>query len=238
MMDKYHMVKTVSPATAPNRRSQPLSEWAYEQLKAKILSNELQGGRYMLEDEVNELLGISRTPLRSALAKLEHEGLITIIPRRGIRIMTVTLDDLFEIYSLLEAVETLAIKVLVKAEQHKANGVMLLDLVDKMDAALTENNLDVWADTYSRFHRTLVGQTGMKRLEKLAENLLDQSHRVRILTLRLREKPLTVNASQRALALAIRDGDLAKALEINENHAESRLTEISAIFQKFQLTLL
>jgi DNA-binding GntR family transcriptional regulator len=111
-----------------------------------------------------------------------------------------------------------------------------VELVDSMDAALTENDLELWADIYTDFHRTLVGQTGMKRLEKLAENLLDQSYRVRIFTLRMRDKPFTVSANQRSLALAIRDGDLEKALGVNEHNAEKRLAEISEIFQKFKLT--
>ncbi len=226
---------TSQPKSAAGRGSQTLSERAYDQLKAMILSNELQGGRNMLEDEVVELVGMSRTPLRAALAKLEYEGLITIIPRRGIRIMTVTLDDLFEIYSLLEAVEALAVEVLVKADNHAVTGAILVGLVDEMDAALTENQLDTWASTYSLFHRTLVGQTGMQRLEKLAENLLDQSHRVRIFTLRMRDKPLTVNASQLALAEAIRDGNLDRALQINKRHAQKRLEEIAAIFERFLL---
>jgi len=226
------------PPKAHRKTQRLLSQKAYEQLKSMILSNKLQGGRYMLEEEVNEIVGMSRTPLRGALAKLEHEGLISIFPRRGIRIMTLTLDDLFEIYRLLEVIEALAIKTLVNADDHSEKGKQLLALIDTMEAALDNSSLNEWAEAYAAFHKMLVSLTNMKRLEKLAGNLLDQSHRVRVFTLRLRDQPVNVNTSQHALAEAIKKGDEDLALELNRRHSTNRLVEIAEIFEKFDITQL
>src|SRR5262249_53569161 len=85
-----------------------MSASAYDTIKRRILSNEYPGGFQVLEDQLARDCGMSRTPLKEALLRLEAEGLIQIVPRRGIRVLPLTAEDVHRIYQVLSPLETLA----------------------------------------------------------------------------------------------------------------------------------
>ena len=85
-----------------------LAEKAYREIKQMVLENRVHGGEYLLEDDLARAVGMSRTPLREALVQLQNEGLITIVPRRGIRIMPLTVADMREVHELLQWLESQA----------------------------------------------------------------------------------------------------------------------------------
>ena len=81
---------------------------AYRQLRKQILSNELPPGSETLEADLGRALGMSRTPVREAIVRLEYEGLVEVVPRRGIRVVPITLRDIREINEVLGWLEVLA----------------------------------------------------------------------------------------------------------------------------------
>ncbi|MGD8277009.1 MAG: GntR family transcriptional regulator [Gemmatimonadota bacterium] len=101
------MNPTAGPATI-ERRS--LRELVYEHLKAKLNAGELRPGTFLDLNGLAAEIGISRTPLRDALIRLESEGFAEILPRRGVRIAALTLDRIRDIYEILGALESGALR--------------------------------------------------------------------------------------------------------------------------------
>ena len=89
-------------------------EWVYRTLKQSILTNEFYPGYQALEPELAKNLGVSRTPVREALIRLENERLIELIPRRGMRVIPLVPEDMREIYQLLTSLEVTAVEILAR----------------------------------------------------------------------------------------------------------------------------
>lgn len=199
----------------------PASERAYRELKGLILENELPAGLQMLESEAAARLGMSRTPVREAMVRLEQEGMVELRPRHGMRVLPLSATDLAEIYEVLTALETSAVETAARAGVSLEAMASLRAALRAMDDALAADDLLAWAAADARFHRELVVASGNRRLAALVDQVWDLSHRARIVTLRLRPKPINSNRDHAALieAIAARDGPRARA--IHEQHRRS-----------------
>ena len=91
-----------------------LVDAAYEQIRRRILDNAWPPGHRALEQEVALALGMSRTPVREALMRLQAEGLVEVIPRHGMRVLPVSPNDMREIYQILTALECMAAELLAQ----------------------------------------------------------------------------------------------------------------------------
>lgn len=211
---------------------------AYCRLKEDILSNALPAGYQALEQEIAEQLQMSRTPVREALLRLQDEGLVEIVPRRGMRVKPVSIDDMREIYELLYCVEATAAELL--AARHLAPDSQELqrleEATDEMERCLKIDDLDGWAEADARFHRYLVEFCGNSRLAKIANALALQCHRVRLLTLRLRPRPTDSTSDHRAVVKAVRDHNEELAHDIQRAHRRRAMTLILDALERFNLS--
>jgi DNA-binding GntR family transcriptional regulator len=91
-----------------------LGEVVAERLRQAILDDELHPGQHLREDEISEMLEVSRGPVRVALLILQHEGLVDLTPHRGATVARLSIEDVGEIYSLRSALETLAIRLAIR----------------------------------------------------------------------------------------------------------------------------
>ena len=223
------------PRAGPLPRLGPLADRAYRALKALILGNQLRGGEYILEEDLAKAAGMSRTPLRAALVQLQTEHLITIVPRRGIRVVPITIADITEIYTILECLEACAASCLARRPDRHAALAELERIVVGMRQALQRNDLGAWDKANDRFHKRLIEASGNRRLCKLCENLLDQSQRVRSMTLHLRKLPTRATDAQAAMLRAIKAGDADKAASIQVEHKQAWRAELHAILLRLQL---
>ncbi len=194
------------------------AERAYREIKSRILENELPAGSIMLEQELAALLRMSRTPVREALIRLAREGMIDIRPRHGMRVLPVSADDMREIYQILTALEAEAAAQIARDGADRRNLEELKAAVAEMDEALALDDLDAWAKADDHFHRVILATCGNERLRAIIEQFMDQSHRVRKLTLRLRPKPTSSNDDHRALVDAIERRDAEAAWRIHHAH--------------------
>lgn len=193
-------------------------EQAYRLIKQRILDNEYPPGFQALEQEMAEELGVSRTPVREALIRLKNEGLVDLAPRRGMRVVPLSPDDMKEIYEVLTGLESMAVELL--ARQAPSSDVLepLVGAIDAMDRALENDDLEAWAKADERYHRALLELCGNQRLERMANTMRDQGHRARQISLRLRPKPWQSNIEHRAVVEAIRKGDWDQARETHYRH--------------------
>jgi len=129
-----------------------LSEQAYAELLNRIISCEYAPGSLLNEERLVEDLGCSRTPIRAALVRLQEERLVQILPKRGILVAPITLNDIRDVYDLRELLETYAIEKFGATFEKK----VLLEFLHIFESDLPENDF-FYYDT--RFHNAIIGQT-------------------------------------------------------------------------------
>ncbi|HEY7774598.1 MAG TPA: GntR family transcriptional regulator [Marinagarivorans sp.] len=210
-------------------------EWVYRTLKQSILTNEFYPGYQALEPELAKSLGVSRTPVREALIRLENERLIELIPRRGMRVIPLVPEDMREIYELLTSLEVTAVEMLARKRPTRSALADLEQAIDDMETCLADDNREGWAEADDRFHRLLVETCGNSRLAAMASSLRDQGHRARLVTLKLREKPTQSNRDHRNVIEAIIAGDWEKASEIHYSHRRNAAAVLVGILEDFKL---
>lgn len=223
------------PTATPGQRITPLAQRAYREIKALIVGNRLRGGEYLLEEDLAQAVGMSRTPLREALVQLQNDGLVAIVPRRGVRIVPLTLRDIREVYDLLQWLESQAAHALAQRPDRAAPIRGLRDLVQQMNAALADDDIDAWSGANDAFHLALVEASGNGRLVRICENLLDQARRVRAFTMRMREKPIRATRMHAEMVRAIAQGEADRAASIQAANKRAWLVELERIFEKLQV---
>ena len=205
---------------------------AYTQLKDEILSNRMPPGFQAPEPEIALRLGMSRTPVREALIRLEAEGLVELAPRRGARVLPIRAEDMQEIYEILTALESDAAAALAR-RMLDADALAPLSAATKdMEEALEREDRDAWAEADDRFHRTLLELHGNRRLRSFAQSISDQAHRARIATLRLRDMPKRSTEDHRDILEALLAGNEDGARKACRAHRRRAAVELVGILQK------
>lgn len=189
--------------------SPSLVEGAYRALKTAIRENIYPPGHQAAEPEIAEQLRMSRTPVHEAIIRLQEEGLVQVLPRRGVLICPISVEDIREIYDVLIAVEGMAAARLADLPRSQATSIAgdLDQATTAMEQALAGDDLPAWAAADERFHQMLSELCGNRRLARIAGTVMDQAHRSRLYTLHLRPKPLGSAAEHRAITAAIRQGE-------------------------------
>jgi DNA-binding GntR family transcriptional regulator len=227
-----------SVLTAPSQRT--LSDYVADQLRQAILVGELQPSQRLVEEDLATSLQTSRGPVRDAIRMLENEGLVIRQPHRGAFVAELSPADVREIYSLREALESLAIRYVIKvATDDQINE--LEKLVHQMDD-LTHNEFTQFqaTDLDMAFHRTLCQISGHRRLLSAWESISAQirlvvlNHRLRnpadmrdrgiawhekiVECLRQRQTECAIQELERHMAVSLES--LIKSMEAanNDNH--------------------
>jgi DNA-binding GntR family transcriptional regulator len=203
-----------------------LKDQAYLAIKRAILSLQIKPGEALVESELAGQLGISKTPVRTALHELEREGLVTKVLYKGTYVSEVTLRDVREIFQLRAVLEGLAARqaapTFSESELAQARESMRL-----MEAAVELGDKDLASQYGKQLHDLILEKADNHRLELFVRNLDDHLQRYRLLSDqisgRLRK---SVKEHQAILeALEKRDPDLAEQ-RIKE-HLHSVLDELS-----------
>jgi len=142
---------------------QSMRDMAYSAIREAILRGQLKPGDRLLESEIARQMGISRAPVREAIRQLASEGLVVSHSHRGSFVIDLSPDDLWEIYTLRAAIESLAVRLV--AEQVTPQTVLLLQqAVTDMAQAARQGDLQRVADLDIAFHETLCRLSGHSRL--------------------------------------------------------------------------
>jgi DNA-binding GntR family transcriptional regulator len=208
---------------------------AYADLKREIIQGDLGPGSQWLEEEIAARLGMSRTPVREALVRLEQEGFVQITPRRGVRVRELTRRDVLEVNEVLECLELQATQRLAARGLTSDEMARLDATITGMDAALAADDIVAWARADYTFHRRLIELAGNRHLEAVATNFLDKAHRFRVKTLEMRGRPSKSTTSHAATVEAIRRMDIEMALEIHRLHKRRWAREVEALIDRLGL---
>lgn len=217
---------------------QSSSQRAIEQLRKLIFSGELPAGSDHLESELADRLQMSRTPVREAALTLETQGLLTLRPRKGVRILPVSVDDMREIYDVLTELEGLAAERAAQAGYDDAQLAELGQSIADMDDAIAAQNLEAWAQADERFHSELVRLSQNSRLISIVAMMSDQVRRARAITLFMRPVPTKSNDDHRGVFGAIKRGDASDAGRIHRAHRAQAKAILIELLDKHRLHLL
>ena len=213
---------------APRRKPSSLADTAYAALKRSILDADLPPGHHASEQEVAAMLGMSRTPVHEAALRLQHEGLVEVLPRRGVRVLPLGAAEIRDLYQVIVALEGAAAALL--AVRGAAGGparAEMTEATEAMERALSAGDAAAWAMADDRFHRALLRGSNNPRLERLAAEVLDAAQRARNATLRLR--PLSGLSAQehRAILAALAAGGGEAARRLAAEHRERAGAEVA-----------
>jgi len=157
---KFHentenLKKSRSASDEQPRISATLPEQAYRQLEEWICSVQLEPGEVLSEIDLANRLDIGRTPVREALQRLASEGLVVILPRRGVLVSEINIGRQLELIEVRRVLEHLmAESAAVRAGQAERDG--LTDLANRMQESATANNVDGFLDLEQEFNTTII----------------------------------------------------------------------------------
>ncbi|WP_100401187.1 GntR family transcriptional regulator [Bacillus sp. FJAT-44742] len=202
-----------------------LPERAYQILRLAIRDLKLMPGKTILEREMAEVLEMSRTPVREALVRLQTEGVVKLIPRKGFTVEPIERDDLRETYEIVEVLEGLAASI-ATSKVENIDLEELESLVVSQEEALKENDLESWAKLDDLFHLKIIKHANNKRLSSVIEIHADQLYRARMFTISERPLPWQSIVEHRAILACMRAKD-NKAAELSmQSHRKRARNEI------------
>ncbi len=209
----------------------PLRDVVFNTLRRAILKGELKPGERLMEIALAERLGVSRTPIREAMRKLELEGLVVMIPRRGAQVANITEKDLNDVLEVRIALENMAIM--------KACSRITSEELEKLDMAAlefqrmtTEGDLVRMAEADEAFHEVLYQAADNRRLNQVLNNLREQIYRYRVEYLKEEETRNLLVREHKEIMEAVRNRDVESAQEISFQHIENQRRAIMQSIQE------
>ncbi|NAZ77211.1 FCD domain-containing protein [Kineococcus sp. T13] len=178
----------------------------YAHVKTGILDRSLPGGRLLTEGEIAGAVGVSRTPVREGLLRLQAEGLVHLIPKRGALVVPVSPA---EVEDVLEARELVEVHTAARAWPHRAQLAAELEpWLQRMEAAADAGDTWAFATADRAFHATVVGAAGNAVLTALHDSLRDRQMRMGV---------ANVHGSAERVALALADHHRLRELLLGED---------------------
>ena len=156
----------------------PLRDVVFNTLRRAILTGELKPGERLMEIHLADKLGVSRTPIREAIRKLELEGLVTMIPRRGAEVAQITEKSMNDVLEVRRALDALCVEL--ACDRITQEGLeQLKEAAYGFEEAVKTKDLKKIAQADVELHDIIVHATGNQRLIQLVNNLSEQMYRYR-----------------------------------------------------------
>lgn len=199
----------------------PLRDVVFNTLRRAILKGELKPGERLMEITLADKLGVSRTPIREAIRKLELEGLVVMAPRKGAKVASITERDLNDVLEVRKGMEVLAISLACK----RITGEELekLETIEQSFQKLIESgNLTELAEMDVKFHDTIYQATNNQRLVQLLNNLREQMYRYRMEYLKDIAVRRTLAEEHKTICQALRERDEQQAEQYVSIHIDNQ----------------
>jgi DNA-binding GntR family transcriptional regulator len=214
------------PGAAPNMHDRVVAE-----IRRRIISGELPAGVNLSEVALAESFGVSRTPVREALKRLQSEGLVTIRPRVGTFVTTPSRREITELFEMKELLEGAAARLLALRGRVPELDRLEQNLMEA-DLAVTANNSTRYAELVQEFHDLLITGADNAKLEAHYRTLMNQLAYPRLVTTSLSQpgRPLQSDEEHhRVLRLILeKDGDSAERV-MREHVRASRMALMAGL---------
>lgn len=214
----------------------PLREVVFEVVRKSILEGNFTPGERLMETQLAEQLGVSRTPVREAIRKLELEGLVVMVPRRGAYVASMSVKDISETFEIRSALEGLAASLAVdKITPDEIESMEVIVL--KMSQFIEEKNIEMIVETDEQFHDVLINAGRNQKLTQMISLLREQIKRFRLASLSKIDRQSLVLGEHRQILEAIAERDQERAQTLVEKHiSNSEDSLLNAIMETEELT--
>ena len=211
---------------------QPLREVVCETLRTAIIEGILKPGERLMEIQVSEELGVSRTPVREAIRKLELEGFVVMIPRRGTYVSDLSIKDINEVFEVRTALDVLAAGLAAERITYEELEQMERLLVE-LGTYIEQNDMQKIVEADSEFHDLLYSASRNMRLVGIINNLREQLTRFRAQSMSYpgRLKIMLGEHTRLVESLGQRNVALAKRLA-GEHMANAEQTLLKTMLEK------
>lgn len=209
-------VAPLPPTAALDKESN--TQRAYRELRQRILRGEMPPGAQYLEQQLAEILHMSRTPVREALIRLADERLVEVRPRHGVRILPLSVEEFRDIHEMWAELESLAVRRLATRGATNSQLAALEAGLQQMVAAVGSGNRSDWYASKRAFHDVIQSACGNARLAQTIQGLIDQSACARQQALDHFVIGERINLDHAAIIDAVRRRDADQAASIVRRH--------------------
>ena len=204
----------------------PLRDVVFKTLRQAILRGELEPGERLMEIQLANKLGVSRAPIREAIRKLELEGLVLMIPRRGAEVAEITEKSLRDVLEVRSALEELAVEL--ACERITDEDVdKLREAAKEFEEVSKSGDVTALAEADVRFHDIIYFATDNQRLIQLLYNLREQMYRYRVEYLKREEVHVTLFAEHDHIIECIVKRDKVAAKQAIGTHIDNQMHSVA-----------
>jgi DNA-binding GntR family transcriptional regulator len=214
-------VAVPAPAVPPGKASSgaALRELAYAEIKRRIISCEFRPGEAINEAQVGALLGLGRTPVHQALHRLESDGLVTILPRKGVLVAPLSLNDVLDMIEVRLSNELLC--VTLAAERAHASDIQAMrDIVQRSAILLEQRDINGLMALDLKFHTAISAASRNRVLAELLRGLHEKQARFWFLSLQDPVHLANVYEEHMAVLDALERRDIPGAREAIRTHID------------------
>ncbi len=204
----------------------PLRDVVFNTLRQAILTGELKPGERLMEIHLANKLGVSRTPIREAIRKLELEGLVTMIPRRGAEVAQITGKSLQDVLEVRRSLDALCAELACERISDEEIAELEAACQAFEEATATKDTRTIAAADVA-LHDIIVKATGNRRLVQLVNNLAEQMYRYRFEYIKDFTMHGTLIEEHRIIFEAIRNKDKKTAAEAAITHIDNQMEAIA-----------
>ena len=199
----------------------PLRDVVFRTLRQAILTGEMKPGERLLEINLANKLGVSRTPIREAIRMLELEGLVIMVPRRGAQVAQITEKSMSDVLEVRCALDELAVELACEriSEEEKRE---LEDACGEFEKATVTKQVHVIAKADVEFHDIIFKAAGNPRLTQMINNLAEQMYRYRFEYIKDETQHQMLIEEHRRICESISNRDVAAAKEAIRVHIENQ----------------
>ena len=204
----------------------PLRDVVFNTLRQEILKGELLPGERLMEIQLANRLGVSRTPIREAIRKLELEGLVTMIPRKGAEVAGITEKSLKDVLEVRKTLEDLAIELACK--RMTAEDLEKLEKAQlEFKKAIEENDALLIAQTDESYHDVIYASTHNDKLQQILANLREQMYRYRLEYIKDADKRQVLIEEHDRILEELRSHSLDDAKKTMREHIDNQEIAVS-----------
>ncbi|MBR5268920.1 MAG: GntR family transcriptional regulator [Anaerotignum sp.] len=204
----------------------PLRDVVFNTLRDAILTGKLVPGERLMENQLAEKLGVSRTPVREALRMLELENLVELVPRKGAQVLDMSEKDITNILEVRSALEGLATSLACK-KMTKEDLQQLKSMEADFEKAVADNDVEHFVDIDEDFHDLIFAATENDKLISIFRNLRIQLYRYRMAQAKNNETSMsTIVAHHRSIIRAIENHDAEEGASIAQGHIKYQTESI------------
>ena len=195
----------------------PLRELVFTTLRQAILKGELEPGERVMEIQLAEKMGVSRTPIREAIRKLEKEGLVTMVPRKGAEVAAISEKMMKDVLEVRMTLEKMAFRLAV---ERKADGFLekLQAAEEDFVKAVSSKDIVELAASDEKFHFVIYEMTENEKLKELLYALRENMYRYRMEYLKDESTRDDLISEHHEMIKCIETGDIDTGLELVEKH--------------------